>query len=297
MKLNEIRTFVAVARTGSVQAAAKQLHMTQSAVSRLVQRLELDLGATLFDRQTKPLILTHDGQAALEHGRRVLDAAEAFADALSPAASPSGVLRIGTAHAFAEIVAERPLDQLRSKFPDLTLQISVDWTKPLLERLATGDLDAAVISLLTDDGPKAELPARRLGKDKVQIVGAADLGSARWRSLRAMNEIGWVIQPETCGYRTALTHALERVGAGPPRIVVEAFGKNLQLSVIARGAGFGLLPANQLKKIPGKQKIKAFNVPDFRASVSTWFIRRRHPGRLSRPLDIVEQTLSEWLQD
>ncbi|WP_074123195.1 LysR family transcriptional regulator [Bradyrhizobium sp. AS23.2] len=71
MKLNEIRTFVTVAQTGSVQAAARQLHMTQSVVSRLVQRLERDLGATLFDRQSKPLALTYDGQSALHHGRRV----------------------------------------------------------------------------------------------------------------------------------------------------------------------------------------------------------------------------------
>jgi len=297
VKLNEIRTFVTVAQTGSVQAAARQLHMTQSAVSRLVQRLELDLGATLFDRQTKPLALTHDGQAALDHGRRVLDAAEAFSDALSPAAPPMGVLRIGSAHALAEIVAERPLDQLRSGFPDLTLQISVDWTAPLLERLDAGSLDAAVITLLTDSPPKTELPARCLGREDVRIVGAASHASTRWRSLRAMNEVGWVIQPESCGYRVALTQALERAGAGPPRVIVEAFGKNLQLSVVARGAGFGLLPASQLKKIPGKHKIKAFSVPDFRLIASTWFIRKRQPGRLSRPLDAMEQTLSRALYE
>src|SRR6202034_3837020 len=109
VKLNEIRTFVTVARTGSIQAAARQLNMTQSAVSRLVQRLELDLGATLFDRQSKPLALTHDGRVALEYGQRVLHAAEAFSEALSPAALPSGVLRIGAAHVLAELVAERPL--------------------------------------------------------------------------------------------------------------------------------------------------------------------------------------------
>jgi DNA-binding transcriptional LysR family regulator len=191
--------------------------MTQSAVSRLVQRLELDLGTALFDRQTKPLILTHDGRVALEHAQRVMNAAEAFSEALSPTAAPSGVLRIGAAHVLAELVAERPLDLLRAKFPDLTLQISVDWARPLIERLGSGDLDAAVISLLADGEPKTELPARRLGREDVQIIGAANLASARWRSLRAMNEIGWVIQPEGCGYRTALTQALERVGAGPPK--------------------------------------------------------------------------------
>lgn len=297
LKLNEIRTFVTVAQTGSVQAAARQLHMTQSAVSRLVQRLELELGATLFDRQSKPLALTHDGQAALDHGRRVLDAAEAFSDALSPAAPPKGVLRIGTAHALAELVAERPLDRLRSSFPNLTLQISVDWTAPLLERVYAGSLDAALITLLTDGPPKTELPAQCLGREDVRIVGAANHASTRWRSLHSLNEVGWVIQPETCGYRVALAQALERVGAGPPRVIVEAFGKNLQLSVVARGAGFGLLPASQVKKIPGKQKIKTFNVPDFQLTVSTWFIRRRQLGRLSLALDAMEQTLSGALYE
>lgn len=297
MKLNEIRTFVTVAQTGSVQAAARQLHMTQSAVSRLVQRLELDLGATLFDRQTKPLALTHDGQAALDHGRRVLDAADAFADALSPAAPPTGVLRIGTAHALAEMVGERPLDKLRSGFPELTLQISVDWTGPLLERLHAGSLDAAVITLLNDGAPNTDLQARCLGREQVRIIGAAGLASTRWRSLPAMNEVGWVIQPEACGYRIALTEALERAGAGPPRVIVEAFGKNLQLSVVARGAGFGLLPASQVKKIPVRLKVKAITVPDFRRTVSTWFVRRRQPGRLSRPLDAMEQALSGSLYE
>jgi DNA-binding transcriptional LysR family regulator len=295
LNLNEIRTFVAVARTGSIQAAARQLHMTQSAVSRLVQRLELDLGATLFDRQTKPLMLNHDGRVALELGQRVLHATEALADALSPAAPPSGVLRIGTAHVLAELVAERPLDLLRSRFPDLTLQISIDWAGPLIERLGSGELDAAVISLLTDGEPKTELPARRLGKEDVRIIGAANLASTRWRSLRAMNEVGWVIQPEGCGYRTALTQALERVGAGPPKIIVEAFGKDLQLSVVGRGAGFGLLPASQLNAIPGKRRIKAFDIPDFRPAVSTWFIRRVRSGRLSQPLDEIEQLLSRTI--
>jgi DNA-binding transcriptional LysR family regulator len=292
MKLNEIRTFVAVAQTGSVQAAADRLHMTQSAVSRLVQRLEMDLGATLFDRHAKPLILTHDGQAALVHARRVLGAAEAFTEALAPDTAPSGVLRIGSAHALAELIAERPLDALRSTFPDLTLQLSVDWTKPLLQRLEDGELDAVALALLNDGAPATECSANCLGKEDVRIIGSTALASTRWRSLRAMNEMGWVIQPEQCGYRIALARALEEAGAGPPRVVVEAFGKNLQLSVIARGAVYGLLPASQQKAIPHGRKIRAFDVPDFRATVSTWFVRRRHPGRLSRSLDTIEQMLA-----
>jgi hypothetical protein len=75
-------------------------------------------------------------------------------------------------------------------------------------------------------------------------------------------------------------------------VIVEAFGKNLQLSLVARGACFGLLPASQLNTVPAKKKIKAFNVPDFQLAVSTWFIRRVQSGRLSRPLDEIEQSLA-----
>jgi hypothetical protein len=75
-----------------------------------------------------------------------------------------------------------------------------------------------------------------------------------------------------------LTQALERIGAGPPKVKVEAFGKNLQPSVVARGAGFGLLPASQLTAIAPKRRIRAFNVPDFQVAVSTWFIRRPQLG-------------------
>jgi DNA-binding transcriptional LysR family regulator len=174
-------------------------------VSRLFQRLEQDLGAALFDRQTKPLALNHDGRVALEHGQRVLNATEAFSEAL-PAAAPSGVLRIGTAHVLAEVVAERPLDLLRSRFSDPTLQIAINWAGPLLERLRNGDLDAAVISLLGNGEPKTELPSRRLGKEDVRIIGAASLASARRRSFAAGDELDWLGHPAG---RLWLSHRLD----------------------------------------------------------------------------------------
>jgi len=108
---------------------------------------------------------------------------------LSLAAAPSGVLRIGTAHVLAEVVAERPPDLLRSRFPALTLQIAIDWAGPLLERLRNGDLDAAVISLLGNGEPKTELPSRRLGKEDVRSIGAASLAAARRRSFAAGDEL------------------------------------------------------------------------------------------------------------
>ncbi len=293
MKLNEITAFVLVAETGSVQAAAARLHMTQSAVSRLVQRLETELRTLLFDRQTKPLSLTHDGHAALEHGRRVLAIVGDFSSALSPTGEPTGLLRIGAAHALSPLVAGRPLDLLRERYPKLVLQIASDWTGGLVERVHTGALDGAVILLPAGAEPRHDLHARRLRDEEICLIGSTARAATPPGSLREMNEIGWIVQPEGCGYRAALTQALERLGAGPPRIVVEAFGQDLQMSVVARGAGFGLLPASQLRGLGEGRGVRAVQAPDFQLTVSLWFVRQHQAGRLTSALDAIEQIVTE----
>ena len=71
---DDIRAFAAVAEARPVSRAARELHLTQPAVSRRVQRLEAAIGAVLCDRRRRPFILTVAGRAALERCRRVLHA-------------------------------------------------------------------------------------------------------------------------------------------------------------------------------------------------------------------------------
>lgn len=73
MEFDDVRAFVSVADTGSVSLAARDLHVTQSAVTRRLQRLETSLGAVMLDRRTRPITLTAAGQAALERCRRLLN--------------------------------------------------------------------------------------------------------------------------------------------------------------------------------------------------------------------------------
>ncbi len=73
MDLQDIKAFVAVAETGSVNRAAARLHLTQPATTRRIQSFEAAIGgAELFDRSIKPAVLTALGNHVLEHCRRVL---------------------------------------------------------------------------------------------------------------------------------------------------------------------------------------------------------------------------------
>jgi DNA-binding transcriptional LysR family regulator len=287
MKLNEIRTFIAVADAQSVQEAGNRLGLTQSAVSRLIQRLEAELGVVLFDRQTKPLALTRDGELALAHARRILAATSDFADAFAGSAEPRGLLRLGMAHVLTALTTGRPLDELRAGFPGLTLRLHADWSNPLIEQVRSGTLDGAVVLLCEEQAPPDDLPVRRIGTEPVSIIAAPDDGTT---DLTAMNQRGWVLQPNGCRYREALHQALAPFGL-QPNVTVEAYDQSLLVSLVTRGVGYGLAPMGLIAPIPEAATVRPLDLPNFRMSVTIWLIQARATGRIAPAFDRLEEAL------
>jgi DNA-binding MarR family transcriptional regulator len=80
MKLSQLRTFVAVADNGGVARAAARLNLTQSAASRQISALEIELGVPLFDRVGRRVQLTSEGEDLLRRSRRLLGDAEALGE-------------------------------------------------------------------------------------------------------------------------------------------------------------------------------------------------------------------------
>src|SRR5690348_14325811 len=109
MEFEDLRTFVAVAETRSVSQAARQMFLTQPAVTRRLQRLETSLGGALVDRRRRPFTLTPAGQEVLERCRRVLHSVREVKAAITLDGAPAGELRIGVAHALTEITLTEPL--------------------------------------------------------------------------------------------------------------------------------------------------------------------------------------------
>jgi DNA-binding MarR family transcriptional regulator len=98
MNLKHVRTFVAVAETGTVSAAAESLRITQPALSRQIQSLQLEVGLRLFDQVNRRLVLTSNGEEFLRHCRALVAHADAtLASAQSLGRGKTGVLRVGAA--------------------------------------------------------------------------------------------------------------------------------------------------------------------------------------------------------
>jgi DNA-binding transcriptional LysR family regulator len=297
MNLQDIEAFVAVAETGSMNRAAVRLNLTQPATSRRIQNFEAAIGdASLFNRAVKPATLTALGNHVLERCRRVLTAVAVLQACTTKAAVPAGGLKAGVAHGLGEIVLTTPFDTLRRTFPQITLQVSSNWTTGLIEDVRSGALDCAVGLLTEAHSVPAGVARVALGAEQIVIVAPAKSmpkRGKRWR-LRDLADKAWFLNPPGCGCRAALVKSFDRLQL-PIRIAAEIFGENLQLSLLAHSGGLGLVPRRQFEQSPHRRDLEILDVSDFDMPATVTLIRNAAPGRFDKVIELLVSELKAKL--
>ena len=162
----EMQAFLSVACTGSLSAAARELALTPSAVSRMMTRLEKRLGVRLIVRSTRSLRLTAEGESYALAARRILKDLDDTELTIANRGSPSGNIKITTATAHSRLTIVPLLKEFLQRYPDITLEIDVS---DQIRDVASGQVDVAIrFGQLPDSG----LHARRLG-DTGRVVLAS----------------------------------------------------------------------------------------------------------------------------
>lgn len=150
MNLSDLRIFLAVARGRSVVAAAAALHLTPSAVSKALRRLEADLGCDLFDRTTRQLVLNAGGKRLVERAQLLLALAEqARADVRGDAAAVD--CHIGGPAVLLWDAGPR-IAAAFARHAQATLRLDALFEDAALGALARGELGAAVVTGAVTDG-------------------------------------------------------------------------------------------------------------------------------------------------
>src|ERR1051325_10155649 len=146
MDLHKLRIFTTIAREGNVTRAAELLYVTQPTASQQLAQLELELGATLIDRQTRKLKLTAAGQALLPYAEQRLALEPAAADAARTAAGLADkTLRLGVGHLFSTYLLPDLISRFRKRNPDWPARIVAGNTSELLEMVASGSVEIALV--------------------------------------------------------------------------------------------------------------------------------------------------------
>lgn len=142
---DQLRTFVAIAETGSFTRAADVVHKTQSAVSMQMKRLEERVGRQVFARDGRASRLTEDGERLLDFARRIvklnMEAMLSFADA-----ALSGRVCLGVPDDYADRFLPDIMARFSRTHPSVELTVICEPSSELVQRIAAGTLDLAIIT-------------------------------------------------------------------------------------------------------------------------------------------------------
>ena len=239
--LRQVRYFVAVAEASSISRAARQLSVSQSAVTEAVKELENDLGAALLERSGRGVSLTHRGQMFLRHAGRILEAVADARRTLPGDDSPAGELHLGASSVVAGYILADLLARFRRAFPAVAVEAFEDSPEYLEHLLINGELDVAVMVVSRMREPAA-LEARTIEESAYRLwlplghplagskaVSLADVAAERYVML-SLDEI----------HETA--EAFWREHGLRPTVAFRTRSVEAVRSLVATGAGIAVLP-------------------------------------------------------
>ncbi|MGA3250895.1 MAG: LysR family transcriptional regulator [Paraburkholderia sp.] len=284
MKIDDIEAYVAVIRAQSLQRAAQTLGLTQPAITRRLQNFEEALGVELLDRNTRPLKATATGRVVYEQCRVIQREIDVLRELVANDTPPVGALRLGVAQTVADIALPDAMRELRAAYPDLQASASSGWGGQLLQRVEAGELDAAAILLPANKAFTETLAARSLGRVKLAVVAPKGALKKRVHTLAECQSIGWVLNPDGCGFREGLQRALTGLGL-TLKLNLETLGTELQLQLVADGNGLGLVPLPLLQASRHEAELDVLTLTDFKPLIDIWLVHPRVPGKLQQPVE------------
>jgi DNA-binding transcriptional LysR family regulator len=245
--LPTLETMLAVARTGSVGAAARQRHITSSAVSQQIRRLEAHFGIKLFERAGRGVRLTAAGEAALPVARELWSAAEAaFGQLAELAGRPATTLRLAASDYLGKGLLAPVLRDLLDEEPPVRFEIVTTHSRASVRLVASGDVDLAVVT--GQEAPRG-LESRHLFDQPFVWVGprrGRRDGAPLTERLR--REPVLRLAAESRG-RALLDEYLAEHHIRPVS-TIDVPSVSLLLSYVSGGLGIGLVPALALAEAP-----------------------------------------------
>jgi DNA-binding transcriptional LysR family regulator len=273
-----LKTFLAIADTGSFTRAAEEVNKTQSAVSMQMKRLEELTGRPLFARDGRSNRLTADGDRLVEYARRIVALHD---EAVSVFTRPelTGTLRFGTPDEYAERFLPEILARFSRTHPLVQVDVECLNSGPLYERTRNGELDLALVTLGCNDRsgelvrsePLVWVTSARHGTHMLDILPVA------------ISQIG-------CNWRDIALETLHRDGR-KFRVAYSSSSWHAVGAAVLAGLAIGAVPEICMR--PGMRVLTEKDGFPSLATVEIGIVRK--PGRQSSAADALAQHIAESL--
>jgi len=235
LKTRHLQIFLAVAKAGSMQHAARDVGLTQPAISKLIGELERMFGAPLLDRSKRGVTPTECGRALMERAQLMLNDLESTKGEISAIARGAiGRVRIGVLPVVETSLLSRTLLALRKSAPSLAVQIE-DGTHPaLLGSLRRGEIDC-MISRFDVGAADQDLHIEKLVEMPLSVVASPShpLTHAKQVSWSELARYPWIMPRLGAPIRAVIDQQFSHVGTVPPVPTIESTSIRLNQAIVA----------------------------------------------------------------
>ncbi|MBR3117934.1 MULTISPECIES: LysR family transcriptional regulator [Oceanobacillus] len=244
--------FKEVAQRKNFSRAAKELHMSQPAVSQYIAALEKELGVRLLERSNKFVELNRAGEIVYQYAQKILRNYDQMRILVSDLENePSGQLKIGASYTIGEYVLPRFLAKLQEEFPNIIPTVTIGNTEDIGAKLVQHEID---IGLVEGNFTHHQVSTRQFATDEMYIIAGTgqSFKEEACISIKDLENETWIIREEGSGTRKMLEDFFQRSNLEPKRILT--FGSTQTIKEgVESGLGISLLSNLTFKK---EQKLK-----------------------------------------
>jgi DNA-binding transcriptional LysR family regulator len=261
--VDHLRSFIAIAETGSFTKAAEVVNKTQSAVSMQMKRLEQRIERPIFARDGRASKLTEDGQRLLDYARRIVklnvETLAAFSDA-----ELSGRVRLGVPDDYADRYLPEIMARFSRAYPGVELTVICEPTVDLIERIDANELDLAIVT--NCDGRR---PAETFRRERLLWV------TSNRHPTHLEAPLPLALGRPSCTWRQTAIERLESIGR-PFRILYSSSNAGAVAAAVLAGLAISVLPESGLR--PGMRVLAAAEGFPELPSCRIGLIRNAHEG-------------------
>jgi DNA-binding transcriptional LysR family regulator len=281
MTLDQLRIFLAVARREHVSQAARDLHLTQSAVSGALQALEARHRVRLFDRIGRGVKLNAAGRAFLAEAEAVLARAQAAEAALDDLAElRRGRLAIRATPTIANYWLPPRLAAFRTAFPGVELTLEIGDTSSVFRATTEGEVELGFAGVAPD---QSALSATPVGYDQLVLLAPAGHPWGRMSRLEPEDLLTetWIMREPGSGVRDSLDSGLRASGVAPEALAVALTLPSDEAVLSAVRAGAGVSALSELIVRPPIEAGRLVRGP-LPLPARSFFLLQRSDGYLTR---------------
>lgn len=234
LDIDQLRSLIAIADTGSFTRAAEVVFKTQSAVSMQMKRLEEQLARPIFMKDGRGTKLTEDGERLLDYARKIVRLSSECVATFSEAVL-TGRVRLGVPDDYADRYLPEILVRFTKAHPKVEVTVVCEPTPMLVERIQSGDLDLAIISL-------------SLAREKGEVVRHERLlwVTSAHHMTHEEEPLPLALGRPTCAWRQAATERIEAMGRAF-RVLYASWNSAAVGAAVLSGLAVGVLPESAVR--------------------------------------------------